>query len=61
MDAHHTTPSFDPVTTLFHAARASDVVLTVVAGKVLYDRGKHTTIDVTSARAGIEAAATSRP
>ena len=35
----------DPYVTLVHAARAGDVSLTVVAGRVLYERGAWTTLD----------------
>jgi 5-methylthioadenosine/S-adenosylhomocysteine deaminase len=57
IDRPHTVPSLDPVDTLFHAARGSDVVLTVVAGAVLYAWGEHRTVDARSARIAIEAAA----
>jgi cytosine/adenosine deaminase-related metal-dependent hydrolase len=52
-----TVPSFDPVTALFHSARGSDVVLTVVAGRPLYLDGAFTTIDIAPAREAVEAAA----
>jgi len=35
----------DPYVTLVHAARAGDVALTVVAGRVLYERGAWSTLD----------------
>ncbi len=35
----------DPYVTLVHAARANDVTLTVVAGRVLYERGTWATLD----------------
>ena len=41
----------DPYTTLVHAARASDVRLTVVAGRVLYRDGAWTTLDPRAVRA----------
>ena len=53
----HTVPSFDPVVSLFHAARGSDVVLTVVGGEILYRSGEFMTIHVSDARAAVEAAA----
>jgi cytosine/adenosine deaminase-related metal-dependent hydrolase len=53
----HTTPSFDPVATLFHAARGTDVVLTVVAGRILFHEGRFLSLDPESARQGIESAA----
>lgn len=42
----HTTPVGDPVATLIHACRASDVCLTVVAGRVLYRDGEYETLDM---------------
>ena len=45
--AHHAPfTEQDPYTTLVHAARASDVRLTMVDGRVLHARGRHTTLDV---------------
>ena len=44
-------PERDPYTALVHAARASDVRLTMVAGRVLYRDGAWTTLDPESARA----------
>jgi cytosine/adenosine deaminase-related metal-dependent hydrolase len=52
-----TIPCIDPLATLFHAARASDVVLTVVAGEILYDAGAFPTLDVEGARRRVQAAA----
>jgi 5-methylthioadenosine/S-adenosylhomocysteine deaminase len=37
----HATPVHDPLAALFHAARAGDVILTAVAGEVLYRDGRH--------------------
>jgi len=54
--APHTIPSHDPVATLFHAARGTDVVLTVVEGEVLYEDGVHRTVDVETARAAVRSA-----
>jgi cytosine/adenosine deaminase-related metal-dependent hydrolase len=47
-------PNFDPVVTLFHSARGTDVTMTVVAGQVLYASGKHTTLNADTARSSIE-------
>ena len=49
----------DPYVTLVHAARAGDVTLTVVDGRVLYERGAWTTLDAerVHAAAGDEAVA----
>lgn len=44
--AHHApNEDRDPYTTLVHASRASDVALTMVAGRVLYERGRWSTLD----------------
>jgi cytosine/adenosine deaminase-related metal-dependent hydrolase len=53
----HTTPSFEPLATLFHAARGSDVVLTVVGGRVLFRDGQFLSLDPEAARRGIDSAA----
>lgn len=41
----HWAPLFDPVSHLVYAARAADVALTVVDGRVLYEEGAFTTLD----------------
>ena len=41
----HTLPVFSPVTALVHSARASDVILTMVGGEVLFEKGSLTTLD----------------
>lgn len=38
-------PSFDPFSTIVYSARANNVTLTMVRGKVLYQNGKFTTLD----------------
>ena len=53
----HQVPSYDPYATLFHAGRATDVVLSAVRGRVLYEKGAHRTLDVSAIREGVEAAA----
>jgi cytosine/adenosine deaminase-related metal-dependent hydrolase len=53
----HVRPVHDPVAALFHAARASDVVLTVVRGRVVYRRGEPLPADALAAGARVEAAA----
>jgi 5-methylthioadenosine/S-adenosylhomocysteine deaminase len=42
----HVVPVPDPGSALFHAARGSDVIMTVVKGNVLYDRGHVLPFDV---------------
>ena len=39
-------PSFDVVSNIVYSAEKSDVVLTMVDGKVLYKNGEYTTIDI---------------
>ena len=39
-------PTYDPVSTLVYCASGSDVVLTMVDGQVLYERGRFTRLDV---------------
>lgn len=41
----HTIPVFSPVTAIVHSARASDVILTMVGGEVLFEKGSLTTLD----------------
>jgi 5-methylthioadenosine/S-adenosylhomocysteine deaminase len=51
---HHTAPLHDPTTTLFHAARAPDVVLTVAAGRILYRAGQVLSLDADALRPRLE-------
>lgn len=51
--APHLKPAFDPATLLVTSAQGSDVVLTAVDGRVLYDHGVFTTIDVEKAEADL--------
>lgn len=46
----HGQPVHDVTATLVHAARGTDVLLTVVQGRVLYRHGTHPTIDVARVR-----------
>lgn len=39
-------PLYDPVSTAVYSARGSEVCLTMVQGKVLYEKGEFTTIDI---------------
>jgi len=58
-EAHHgPAPERDVYTTLVHAARPTDVRLTVVQGRVLYQDGEHTTLE--PARCVAEASAEAR-
>ena len=41
----HLIPSFDAVTTLLYSAQGSDVMMTMIDGKILYENGEYLTID----------------
>lgn len=45
MDAPHMHPSLSPLPTLIYSAQGSDVCLTMVDGKILYENGEFKTID----------------
>ena len=45
MNRPHLIPSFDAVTTLLYSAQGSDVMMTMVDGKILYENGEYLTID----------------
>ncbi len=45
MDAPHMRPSFAPLPTLLYSAQGSDVKMTMVDGKILYENGEFKTID----------------
>jgi 5-methylthioadenosine/S-adenosylhomocysteine deaminase len=55
LDTVHAQPVADVAAALFHAARGSDVVLTVVRGRVLYERGCWRTLDVPALRQRVAA------
>ncbi|MCQ2437192.1 MAG: amidohydrolase family protein, partial [Clostridia bacterium] len=42
----HLYPNFDPMTMLVYAVQASDVSMTMVDGKVLYEDGEYKTLDI---------------
>jgi len=50
----HIVPVHDPTSALFHAARAPDVVLTAVRGRVLYRDGRVLSIDVDALRPRVD-------
>lgn len=56
-DSVHNQPVYDPLAALFHSARASDVRLSVVKGRVLYSEGVWHTIDVNETRRAVRAIA----
>jgi cytosine/adenosine deaminase-related metal-dependent hydrolase len=55
LNAPHVRPVIDPVATLIHSARGSDVVLTAVRGTVLYRDGHYTTVDSARLRPRVDA------
>lgn len=57
LQAPHTRPVHDPVAALFHAARGTDVVLTVVRGRVLFRDGEVQTLDAATIDAAMSDAA----
>ncbi len=54
-DQPHLIPCHNVISNAVYAARGSDVVMTVVAGKVLYENGVFTTIDIERAKAAVKA------
>ena len=53
----HVVPVHDPLAALLHAARGSDVVLTVVRGRELYRAGRHLTLEAAAVRGRVQQAA----
>jgi cytosine/adenosine deaminase-related metal-dependent hydrolase len=45
LDTAHSMPVADPLTAVFHSARGTDVFMTVVRGRVLFENGRVTTLD----------------
>lgn len=54
MTRRHLSPVIDLPNLVVNSMHASDVVMTIVEGEVLYNRGEYSTIDVSSARAAFE-------
>ncbi len=52
-DCPHLTPMYHPESQLVYAAKGADVVLTMVAGQVLMQRGRWKTLDVTRTMARV--------
>ena len=42
----NTTPTYDPIYTVLYAAKAANVKMTVVDGRILYENGAYTTLDI---------------
>ena len=54
LDAPHLFPLNDPCAAVAYSARGSDVCLTMVQGRILYENGEHKTIDVEKTRFEVE-------
>jgi len=54
LDAPHLFPLNDPCAAVAYAARGSDVCMTMVQGRVLYENGEYKTIDVEKVRYEVE-------
>lgn len=54
-DRPHLAPCHNVISNAVYAARGSDVVMTMVSGKVLYENGEYKTIDIERAMANIRA------
>ncbi|MEE1199574.1 MAG: amidohydrolase [Christensenellales bacterium] len=52
----HLYPAIDPVSLLVYSAQASDVCMTMVDGKILYEDGKYTTLDPDRVYGNVKAA-----
>ncbi len=46
LDAHNNIPMYDPTATVLYSATANDVCMTMVDGKILYENGTFTTLDM---------------
>jgi 5-methylthioadenosine/S-adenosylhomocysteine deaminase len=54
LDAPHFIPLNDPCAAVAYAARGSDVCMTMVQGRVLYENGEHKTLDIEKIRYEVE-------
>ena len=54
LDAPHLIPLNDPCAAVAYAARGSDVCMTMVQGRILYENGEHKTIDLEKTRYEVE-------
>jgi 5-methylthioadenosine/S-adenosylhomocysteine deaminase len=55
VDTAHSVPVSDPLATLFHAARGCDVVVTAVAGRLLYEQNRVATLNEVELRGQVAA------
>lgn len=46
LDAHNNIPMYDPCATVLYSATANDVCMTMVDGRILYENGAFTTLDM---------------
>ncbi len=46
LDAVNNIPCYTPATAVLHSAVSSDVVMTMIDGKILYENGQYTTLDI---------------
>ena len=56
LDRPHLSPAFDIPNLLVYSAQASDVVMTIADGRILYERGAYAMIDAEKARRDFQAA-----
>jgi 5-methylthioadenosine/S-adenosylhomocysteine deaminase len=54
LDAPHLFPVNDPCSTVAYAARGSDVCLTMVQGKIIYENGEYKTLDIEKIRSEVD-------
>jgi 5-methylthioadenosine/S-adenosylhomocysteine deaminase len=54
LDQPHLYPVYDPLSTVVYSARGSDVCMTMVKGRILYENGEYKTIDLESVYAQVE-------
>ena len=55
MDKPHMFPAFDIPNILVYSAQASDVIMTMVDGRILYEKGEYLTIDAERAKTDMQA------
>lgn len=46
LDTPSNIPCYDPVTALLYSASSSDICMTMIDGKILYENGQYTTLDI---------------
>ncbi len=53
-DAIHNIPSYDAAYTAVYSAKSTDVLITMVDGKILYENGVYTTLDIEKIKDGFK-------